>query len=88
MLEEARKILRLSTEAFDDEINGLIDAGKDDLQLVGINVSDNLEKPLIKRAVLTYVKAHFGQNPKERFLGDYIMQKLALRDSGEYRVGV
>jgi hypothetical protein len=89
MLKDAKLILRLSSDAFNDEVQGLINAGKDDLTLAGVNVSENLNKPLIKRAILTYVKAHFGnENQSNRFIADYERQKLALRDSGDYRVGV
>ncbi|MCL2171495.1 MAG: DNA-packaging protein [Defluviitaleaceae bacterium] len=85
LLEQARDILRISNKYFDDEIQGLIDACEDDLRLVGINQIRH-DDPLIKRAIFTYVKAHFGyEDPNNRFLRDYTMQKLSLRDSAQYR---
>ena len=88
MLEEARKILRLSSTTFDIEITGLINACKRDLELAGVNISDEAD-PLIRRSILTYVKAYFGTNDlNDRFLRDYAMLKLQLRDSGDYRVGI
>ena len=88
MLAEARNILRLSTEAFDTEIQGLIDACITDLQLVGVKRLD-MEDPLIKRAIFTYVKSHFGyEDPNSRILRDYAQQKLSLRDSVYYRAEI
>jgi len=84
LLEDARKALRLSTDAFDGEITDLIDACKADLALVGVSLLD-VEDPLVKRAILLYVKAHFGyEDPNDKFMRNFKLQKLALRDSAKY----
>jgi len=88
MLEDVRKVLKLSTEALDGEIIDLINACEADLKLSGINLFDT-DDPLIRRAVFTYVKANFGyEDSNDRFLRDYTVQKLALRESKLYREGV
>jgi uncharacterized phage protein (predicted DNA packaging) len=90
LLEDAKKILRLSGDDFDGEISDLIDACKEYMRLIGIIfTNENEADPLIKRAILTYVKAHFGkEDPSSRFLRDFSAQVLTLRDSGVYRGGV
>ena len=58
--------------AKDDELNLLINAAIDDLQRAGVVV--DRENALVKKAILTYVKANFGiSNPddKEKFLHSY-----------------
>lgn len=87
MLEVVKKALRVSNSAFDDEIQGLIDAGKRDLQIAGIKFDDESEDPLIRQAVITYCKGEFGfDNPEaDRFHDSYVMLKQHLSLSGDYR---
>lgn len=86
MLDEARKVLRITTTALDSEITGLLDACKLDLQLAGISLERMAEDdPLLKRAMLTYVKANFGYGQdSDKFLRSYNTLKLLLRDVGDY----
>jgi len=86
-LDEVKTVLRISNTAFDVEINDLIDAVKSELGLVGIN--DNLivvTDALIRRAVMTYVKANFGwDNPdSEKLQKSYEMLRNHLTLSGDY----
>ena len=86
MLEEVKDTLRVSGDELDIEVQGLIDAAKIDLRISGVNKIDDAD-PLIKRAVITYCKAHFGYedvNVSERFERAYIMLKQHLSLSGEY----
>lgn len=88
LLDDVKLALRISSSAFDAEINDLITAAKADLQLSGVvetKVNDE-EDPLIKRAVITYVKANFGwDNPDvERLQQSYDMLKTHLTLSTEY----
>lgn len=87
MIEEARKILRITTNAFDAEIQDLLDAAESDLVLAGV-LSEKFTKddPLIRRALLTYVKAHFGWNntDHDRLIIAYATIKQHLLLSGEY----
>jgi len=83
-----KQALRLSTDVFDDEINDLIEAARQDLILSGVSETkaSNDEDPLIKRAITIYVKAHFGwDNPDaERLQQSYDMLKMHLTLSQEY----
>ena len=90
LLDEAKKAVRISAAqtAFDDEIQGLIDAARADLKLSGVwatKVEDDTD-PLIKRAVFVYVKANFGlDNPDAiRFQASYDSIKAHLTLSIEY----
>ena len=60
ILPKAKTALRIVTDAFDDEITDLIDAAYETLETRGVIVTDT-ESPMILRAVLTYVRMHFGQ---------------------------
>lgn len=61
MLETIKISLRISNDAYDEEINDLIDACKVDLKISGIaSTLINESDPLIRQAIKTYCKAHFG----------------------------
>lgn len=88
LIDDVKLALRVSVTDFDPEIQGLIDAAMADLKLAG--VIDPVETdPLIKRAVITYCKAHFGyDNPEaERFQKAYDLMKLHLTLSSDYNGG-
>lgn len=59
LVEKCRKSLRISRDAFDDEILGLIEAAKADLGIAGVTSREETD-PLIVRAIITYVKMNFG----------------------------
>lgn len=68
MLEKVKLALRLTTDAFDDELNDLIAAALLDLGIAGIVIptvpvtteEESEMDPLIIRAVTTYCKLNFG----------------------------
>ncbi len=108
MLEDAKAILRISNNAYDAEIEDLIEAAKMDLKLSGVNVNKTVTEtytpepteenpepepveiqvmdPLIKRAIIVYVKANFGWNnpDAEKLQQSYDMLKCHLALSQEY----
>lgn len=89
MLADVKKALRISHGALDDEITDLIEAGRHDLMLSGVSDSkanDDVD-PLIKRAIITYVKANFIPDAKEaeRFQSSYSMLKNHLTLAGDYQ---
>lgn len=92
ILDDVKAALRISNvqTAFDDEINSLIAAARQDLILSGLLASkaNDDEDALIKRAITVYVKCHFGwDNPDhERLLRAYEMLKNHLTLSAEYTV--
>jgi len=87
LLDDVKLALRISSSAFDSEVQDLIDAAKADLKLSGVDETKLIDTdPLIKRAVVTYVKAHFGfDNPDvDRLQQSYDMLKAHLTLSVEY----
>ncbi len=87
LIDDVKKVLRVTVNNFDTEITDLIDAAKADLKLSGVlseKVTDS--DTLIKRAVTTYVKANFGyDNPDaDRLKAAYDMLKAHLTLSAEY----
>ena len=78
MLNDTKLALRVVTTAFDGEITDLIDAGIDDLKIAGVSNTSTTD-PLIKRAVITYVKLHFGEPDQyDRLKMSYDEQKAQL----------
>lgn len=78
MIEKVKLALRIKTDAFDSEIQDLIDAALDDLGLAGVVSADDTD-PLIIRAVITYCKANFGTPDEyERLKTSYDEQKAQL----------
>lgn len=87
LLDDVKLALRISSSAFDSEVSDLIAAAQQDLILSGVDPAKVLDTdPLIKRAIVTYVKANFGfDNPDaERLQGAYDMLKAHLTLSVEY----
>lgn len=81
MLESIKQSLRISNNAYDDEIKDLIEACKLDLKISGVASSLIIDTdPLIKQAVKSYIKAHFGyDNPdSDKFKESYSLLKQHL----------
>jgi uncharacterized phage protein (predicted DNA packaging) len=92
MLDDIKILLRITTTAFDTEINDLISAARQDLVLSGVNstkATDDTD-PLIKRAITLYCKANFGfDNPDaDRLQQSYNLLKMSLALSSDYNGGV
>lgn len=78
LLDEVKLALRLTTQAYDNELNGLILAAFEDLGVAGV-VTANPENPLIRRAVITYCKLHFGSPADfDRLKSTYDEQKAQM----------
>lgn len=86
LLDDVKLALRISsaTTTYDTEINGLIAAAQADLTGSGVDETkaSAATDALIKHAIITYVKAHFGSNnpDSEKLQASYAMMlnKLAL----------
>ena len=79
MLKEAKLALRITVDDFDSEIMDLLRAGKQDLEIAGVNVpgtiaytvstagavtdASTVKDPLVQRALFTYAAMRFG-NPQ------------------------
>ena len=87
ILDDVKIVLRITNTAYDTEITDLINAAIADLQLSGVTAESAVDTDvLIKRAINTYVKAHFGwSNPDaERLHQAYEMLKGHLTLAGDY----
>lgn len=79
MLEKAKMALRITTNAFDTEISGLIEAACADLGIVGVSAESATTDPLLIRAILTYCRLNFGQpDDYDRLKASYDEQKAQL----------
>lgn len=89
MLNRVKMALRITTNAFDDEITGLINSALGDLGLVGISqASLNTADELVTTAVITYVKLHFGEpSDPDRLKKSYDEQKAQLITATGYGLG-
>jgi len=84
LIDNVRMALRVTTTAFDTEIQDLIDAAEADLGIAGVEIQDTAD-PLIKRAVITYCRANFGQpDDYERLKRSYDEQKANLQMATGY----
>ena len=89
LIVDAKLRLRLHTDAFNDEIGDLIDSAALDLikrnAIQESQLSDTTIDPLIKRAIMTYVRAYFGEpEDPERLKADYDEQKATLMTTTGY----
>lgn len=77
-LLKVRLALRITTNAYDDEIVELIDAAEQDLQIAGVVIPDSLDS-IVNTAIVTYVKMRFGQpEDYDRLKSAYDEQKAQL----------
>ena len=60
MLSKVKLALRITTNAYDDELNGLIEAAKLDLGIAGVIIPSELDA-IVSLAIITYCKCHFGE---------------------------
>ena len=84
MLEKGKLALRITTTAFDNEIEDLIAAALADLGIAGI-INETQDDPLIIRAVVTFCKANFGEPDEyDRLKTAYDEQKAQLQMATGY----
>lgn len=78
MLDRVKIALRITSNTFDDELNGLITSAQLDLGIAGVVLPSELDE-LCKTAVITYCKMNFG-NPDDydRLKRAYDEQKAQL----------
>lgn len=84
MLDKAKKALRLTTDAYDEEITDLLAAAALDLRIAGVALPSELDA-LCQRAILTYVRMHFGSpEDYDRLKASYDEQKAQLQTATGY----
>jgi hypothetical protein len=84
MLDKVKLALRITTNAFDDELNDLISAAQIDLGIAGVVIPDEIDA-IVSRAVITYCKLHFGEPDEyDRIKASYDEQKAQLSMCADY----
>lgn len=82
MLDKVKLALRLTTNAYDDELIELIEAARLDLGIAGVSAKVD---SLFSRAVITYCRVHFGSpDDYERVKAAYDEQKAQLQMATGY----
>lgn len=78
MLEKVKMALRITTDAYDDELNNLIAAAALDLGVAGVTIPEPLDA-LVITATITYCKLNFGlPEDADRLKKSYDEQKAQL----------
>jgi hypothetical protein len=87
MLTKVKMALRIKTDAYDDELNNLIDAGLIDLGFGGASpdvLTRNADE-IVTQAVITYCKMNFGlPEDYDRLKRSYDEQKAQLGTATNY----
>lgn len=88
ILQRVKQSLRVTTNAFDDEISTLIQAATKDIGIVGVVVTTDTSDALLIRAITTYCRLNFGA-PEEydRLKASYDEQKAQLISCTGYGLG-
>lgn len=77
LVQEAKLALRITTDAFDSQIEHLINTALLDMDVAGV-LTDSYD-PLVIQACITYVRLHFGQpDDYDRLKRSYDEQKAQL----------
>lgn len=78
MIDDVKVALRITTNAYDGELNDLIDSAKLDLGVAGVVLPTTIDA-LVSRAVITYCKMSFGiPEDYDRLKRSYDEQKAQL----------
>lgn len=80
MLAKVKLALRVTTTAYDNDLNDLINAAKLDLDIAGVVLPSTLDA-ICERAIITYCKLHFlglSDNEWDRLKASYDEQKAQL----------
>lgn len=84
MLDKVKLALRIKTDAFDDELEELIEAAKSDMGIAGVIGIDETDA-IISRAIITYCKMSFGiPEDYDRLKKSYDEQKAQLSTATDY----
>ncbi len=85
MIDAVKLTLRITTDAFDDELMMLINSCKIDLNLAGVNII-NENDDRIRNAICLYCKANFGyRDDSQKFQNAYISLRDSMALSSKYK---
>lgn len=78
LIQSAKKARRMATNAFDDEVERLLNAALLDLGVAGVDVPSSLD-PLVTTAAITYFLLNFGEPDNyDKLKASYDEQKAQL----------
>lgn len=86
LIDDVKMALRVTTTAYDSELNDLIESAKIDLGIAGVVLPTGTDK-VVETAIKTYCKMNFGTpNPAnwEVLKKSYDEQKAQLSTSSDY----
>ena len=84
MLDKVKMALRITTDAFDDELTDLILAARLDLGIAGVVIPETIDE-IVTRAIITYCKMSFGlPEDYDKLKKSYDEQKAQLSNATGY----
>lgn len=84
LVTKAKLALRVKTTAFDSEIDRLIDAAFQDMNIAGVSIQGSMTA-IVETAAITYVALHFGEpDDYDRLKRSYDEQKAQLSTNSDY----
>lgn len=85
ILDDVKLALRLTTDAYNEQLNLLIAAAGFDLGISGLPEGEYDDDPLVKQAIITYCIAHFGSpSDYDKLKASYDEQKAQLQMATGY----
>lgn len=77
-IQKAKLALRITKDAFDEQINDLLDSSLIDMHIAGVEIPETIT-PIVETAQITYVALHFGEPDEyDRLKKSYDEQKAQL----------
>jgi len=84
ILSAVKMALRISTNAFDMQLQDLVEAAKLDLGIAGVVLPPTMDA-IVRTAIITYVRLHFGQpDDYDQLKRSYDEQKAQLSTATGY----
>lgn len=89
ILDDVKVALRVTSAAYDSEINNLILSALNDLKIAGVKVPADADveiaSPILKTAIITYCKCNFGtREDYDRIKASYDEQKAQLKTNSDF----
>ena len=86
LIYQAKMARRMTTTAFDEEVERLLGAALLDLGVAGVEIPEQMD-PLVRTAAITYFLMHFGEpDHYDRLKASYDEQKAQLQTATGYTV--
>lgn len=87
-LNKVKTALRITTTKFDEQLTDLIESALADLGIAGVTGTNAvITDPLVRLAVITYCRIHFGApDDFDRLRASYDEQKAQLSTATNYTV--